>query len=507
MVPGKRALIVDDSRSARVILSRMLEQHGLVVDTAENAEQALDYLRRARPDVIFMDHLMPGMDGFEAVQAIKADPQTATIPLMMYTSQEGELYVSQARALGAIGVLPKTVRPVDVTRVLYQLHLMPERRQHRSALFEAAAPRAEPPAAPPPAEAPPAAGSAGSQQMPLPGLTARAAGSSAAYASTPASTAITLSELQSGLRQTTDQLLRDQFAEQRRFMLATLEAYSRRLGNEYREAVARIPVPEPYVPPPPVPPPRWPMLLTGLLAALPALVLGALGWRALEDGRALRAQSFREVADLRAALVAAEARAVEAAAAVAAASTAPATEATDTKVAGGAGVAAVATAPRLLAVERVPYGATPLAGERLDRLRTLVTELEAEGFRGRLQVHSYAGDFCLEGSVDEGYSPADASLPVRRCALIGNPFDEGLSPAEHQSVDFANFLATAAQRRSQALRIEILTGGRRGGEAYPGQDETTTAGQWNAVAGRNNRVEYTAVAEAAAPADAARATP
>ena len=103
MVTGKRALIVDDSRSARVILSRMLEHHGMAVDTAESAEQALEFLAQSRPDVIFMDHLMPGMDGFQAVQVIKSDPQTATIPLMMYTSQEGELYVSQARALGRGG--------------------------------------------------------------------------------------------------------------------------------------------------------------------------------------------------------------------------------------------------------------------------------------------------------------------------------------------------------------------------------------------------------------------
>jgi CheY-like chemotaxis protein len=94
----KRALIVDDSRSARVILSRMLEAYDLVVDTAESAEQALEYLRQHRPDVVFMDHLMPGMDGFQAIQAIKSNPDTATIPVMMYTSQEGELYVSQARA-------------------------------------------------------------------------------------------------------------------------------------------------------------------------------------------------------------------------------------------------------------------------------------------------------------------------------------------------------------------------------------------------------------------------
>jgi CheY-like chemotaxis protein len=129
----KRALIVDDSRSARVILSRMLEGYGLQVDSSESAEHALEYLRQTRPDVIFMDHLMPGMDGFQAIQAIKGNPDTAMIPVVMYTSQEGELYVSQARALGAVGVLPKTVKQADVSRVLYQLRLLPERRDARPA--------------------------------------------------------------------------------------------------------------------------------------------------------------------------------------------------------------------------------------------------------------------------------------------------------------------------------------------------------------------------------------
>ena len=65
-----------------------------------------------------MDHLMPGMDGFQAVQAIKNNPRTATIPIMMYTSQEGELYLGQARALGAVGVLPKQIKQADVSKVL-----------------------------------------------------------------------------------------------------------------------------------------------------------------------------------------------------------------------------------------------------------------------------------------------------------------------------------------------------------------------------------------------------
>ena len=121
---GKTALIVDDSKSARVLLQRVLERHALDVDTAESAENALEYLGQYRPDVIFMDHQMPGMDGFEAVTAIKRNPDTATIPIMMYTSQKGEVYVGQARALGAIGVLPKELAPVEVSKVLHSLHLI-----------------------------------------------------------------------------------------------------------------------------------------------------------------------------------------------------------------------------------------------------------------------------------------------------------------------------------------------------------------------------------------------
>jgi CheY-like chemotaxis protein len=135
LMTSKRALIVDDSQSARVILSRMLEKYDLQVDTAVSAESAIEYLGQHRPDVIFLDHLMPGQDGFQTMQAIKNNPQTADIPIMMFTSQQGEQYAVQARALGAIGVLPKLVKANDVSRVLYQLNLLPDRRDNKPSAF------------------------------------------------------------------------------------------------------------------------------------------------------------------------------------------------------------------------------------------------------------------------------------------------------------------------------------------------------------------------------------
>ena len=124
----KRALVVDDSRSARVSLKRLLEEQELILDLAESGEQALDYLNDHWVDVIFMDHTMPGMDGLEAVSVIKSNPRTAMIPVMMYTTQEGEVYVSQARALGAVDVLPKAVQPGVLFEMLLKLGLVSERR-------------------------------------------------------------------------------------------------------------------------------------------------------------------------------------------------------------------------------------------------------------------------------------------------------------------------------------------------------------------------------------------
>ena len=137
LMSSKRALVVDDSKSARAFLSRILERHEITVDAAESAEAAIDYLTRNRPDVIFMDHMMPGMDGFQAVQSIKNNPRTSAIPILMYTSQEGDLYLGQARALGAEGVLPKQIKQADVTKMLFQLRLVSDRRTREQSVFTA----------------------------------------------------------------------------------------------------------------------------------------------------------------------------------------------------------------------------------------------------------------------------------------------------------------------------------------------------------------------------------
>ncbi|WP_420591437.1 response regulator [Bacterioplanoides sp.] len=117
----KNALVVDDSKSARMMLQRLLGRMNVKAEAVESAEAALLFLDKSQPDVIFMDHMMPGMDGLEATQLIKSNPKTSTIPTIMYTSKEGEEYFDIARSHGAEGVLAKPANQEAVMAVIESL--------------------------------------------------------------------------------------------------------------------------------------------------------------------------------------------------------------------------------------------------------------------------------------------------------------------------------------------------------------------------------------------------
>ena len=122
----KRALIVDDSTTAQYRLKKMLRRYPLDIDIVDSGEAALRYLARHAPAVIFMDHLMPGIDGFRALQIIKSNPDTAMIPVIMYTSKSGDVYTGQARALGALDVVSKdSINATDLSKVMKAIHIYP----------------------------------------------------------------------------------------------------------------------------------------------------------------------------------------------------------------------------------------------------------------------------------------------------------------------------------------------------------------------------------------------
>ncbi|MCZ4286763.1 MULTISPECIES: response regulator [Marinobacter] len=103
------ALIVDDSSTARIILARLLERADLTTKGVVSAEEGLTQLREEAFDLVFLDHLLPGMNGLEALDVIKADSELRHIPVFMYTSQSAERYRQDAKARGAAGVIGKQV--------------------------------------------------------------------------------------------------------------------------------------------------------------------------------------------------------------------------------------------------------------------------------------------------------------------------------------------------------------------------------------------------------------
>ncbi|MEM1156580.1 MAG: response regulator, partial [Pseudomonadota bacterium] len=124
---AKNALVVDDSSTARTILKHQLGHFDVTVESAHDGSHALKLLRNHKPDVIFLDHVMPGLDGFEVLQRLKADSSTRRIPVVMYTSQAAPKYIREAMILGAVAVIPKNVSDEQLARALnkaevYQIH-------------------------------------------------------------------------------------------------------------------------------------------------------------------------------------------------------------------------------------------------------------------------------------------------------------------------------------------------------------------------------------------------
>ena len=110
-----------------------------------------------------------------------------------------------------------------------------------------------------------------------------------------------------------------------------------------------------------------------------------------------------------------------------------------------------------------------------------------------MKITSASGLFCLTGNSTDGFAPASTVLPLGKCDLIGNPYEESLTGQQRQSLAFANLLAGVRQRSGGAISVVIENvGSSRPASPYPPRTEALTAGEWNRAAASNNRVEFTA---------------
>ncbi|MCS6947946.1 MAG: response regulator [Steroidobacteraceae bacterium] len=102
-------LIVDDSPTEVHVMKSALEKHGFRTATASDGAEGVRLAREMHPDLIFMDIVMPGMNGYQATRALSSDPQTAGIPIVMVSSKGQESDRVWGLRQGAVDYMVKPV--------------------------------------------------------------------------------------------------------------------------------------------------------------------------------------------------------------------------------------------------------------------------------------------------------------------------------------------------------------------------------------------------------------
>lgn len=117
-MPISKILVVDDSPTERLALQELLAREGYQVVSAESGEQAIAASKSEKPDLILMDVVMPGMNGYQATRTITRDEATRDIPVIMCTSKGQETDKIWGIRQGASDYL---VKPIDASALLAKI--------------------------------------------------------------------------------------------------------------------------------------------------------------------------------------------------------------------------------------------------------------------------------------------------------------------------------------------------------------------------------------------------
>lgn len=116
-----RILIIDDSPTETYFFKRLLEENGYSAVSANNAEEGLAIAKRDKPDLILMDVVMPGMNGFQATRKLAKDPETSSIPIVVVTTKDQETDRIWALRQGARDYM---VKPPDRSEFLAKIRAL-----------------------------------------------------------------------------------------------------------------------------------------------------------------------------------------------------------------------------------------------------------------------------------------------------------------------------------------------------------------------------------------------
>jgi twitching motility two-component system response regulator PilH len=113
-MPIQKVLIVDDSPTERYFLTDILIKNGFSVSTAENGEEAMLKIKADKPQLILMDIVMPGQNGFQVTRAITRDPETQDVPVIICTSKNQETDRIWGLRQGARDYIVKPIDPAEL---------------------------------------------------------------------------------------------------------------------------------------------------------------------------------------------------------------------------------------------------------------------------------------------------------------------------------------------------------------------------------------------------------
>jgi CheY-like chemotaxis protein len=117
------ALIVEDDMTCVYLWQRYMKRSGFRAISTQEGKEALDMARRERPDLVVLDVMLPDIDGWEVLQALKADPSTCDIPVLICSALREE---KRSMAKGADGYLQKPILYEDFLAALSSMHMEPE---------------------------------------------------------------------------------------------------------------------------------------------------------------------------------------------------------------------------------------------------------------------------------------------------------------------------------------------------------------------------------------------
>lgn len=109
-------LVVDDEPMARTLLRLMLVRAGFQVTEAEDGYDALAKVGRNKPDLVLLDVMMPGIDGFTVCESLRREVETAQVPVIMLSAKTDLTSISKGLRVGATKYLTKPISPDELTR-------------------------------------------------------------------------------------------------------------------------------------------------------------------------------------------------------------------------------------------------------------------------------------------------------------------------------------------------------------------------------------------------------